>query len=446
MREHGKWNRQLMNKFPGRDGSALILALVWVFTAHTVSIAQVIAVRCGRLLDGRGGAPLTPAVVLIEGDSIKQVGPAASVAIPSGAQIIDLGSATVLPGMIDAHTHVLLQGDITAEEYDAQLLKESIPYRTLRAAAAVRIALWNGFTALRDLETEGAMYADVDIKRAINAGIIPGPRMAVATRALNITGAYGLSGYAWELRMPKGVQVVDGVDECRKAVREQIEYGADWIKVYCDRRYFIDDKGTIDSIPTFTLEELRAIVNEAHRLKHPVAAHAIGRTGIQNALTAGADTIEHGDGFDDRTIAQAIQQGVYWCPTLCVGEYVAQGRAAAGAPIWVQMLPLQHSAFAKAVKAGMKIAFGTDAGGFAWTENEAKEFALMVKYGMTPMQAIQSATLVAAQLLGWEKRTGTLEAGKYADLVAVKGDPLNDITELERVFFVMKAGRVFRSN
>lgn len=427
--------------------TALFLALTLVLTgialAQSTSSPRTLVVRCGMLIDGKSDIPSRNVEILIEGDRIKAVG--ASVTHPAGTEVIDLGNATVLPGMIDGHTHVLLQGDITAEEYDSQLLKESIPYRTLRASASVRTALENGFTALRDVETEGAMYADVDIKRSINAGIIPGPRMQVSTRALDVTGAYPLAGYSWELHMPKGVQVVDGPDECRKAVREQIERGADWIKVYADRSYYIGSDGKIHSIPTFTMPELTAIVEEAHRLRHKVATHAIGLDGIQNALDAGVDSVEHGDGFDDATIAQAVRQGTFWCPTIFVGEYVAEGRAAAGAPIWVKMLPLHHEAFRKAVAAGVKIAFGTDAGGFAWTENEAKEFPLMVKYGMTPMQAIKSATSVAAQMLGWQDQIGSIEPGKFADIVAVPTDPLREISELERVGFVMKGGRVIKN-
>lgn len=423
---------------------ASIIALTSLVFGQSHAPVRAVIVRCGALIDGTSDSPTHNVEILIEGDRIKAVGP--SVPHPQGAEIIDLSKATVLPGFVDGHTHVLLQGDITASDYDDQLLKESIPYRTLRASIAARTALENGFTALRDVETEGAMYADVDLKTAIDHGIILGPRMQVSTRALDVTGAYPLSGYSWELRMPKGVQVVDGPDECRKAVREQIEHGADWIKIYADRSYFIGADEKIHSIPTFTMPELTAIVEEAHRLHHRVAAHAIGLDGIQNALNAGVDSIEHGDGFDDATIAQAVRQGTFWCPTLFVGEYVAQGRAEAGAPIWVKMLPLHHEAFQKAVAAGVKIAFGTDAGGFAWTENEAKEFPLMVKYGMTPMQAIKAATSVGAKMLGWEDRIGSIKPGHFADIVAVVEDPLRDISALERVAFVMKGGKVVKNS
>jgi len=403
--------------------------------------AGTTVLQCGRLIDGKRAAPIENAVVIVEGERIKEVGP--GLALPAGARVVDLGRATCLPGLIDNHTHVMLQGDITVADYDEQLLKESIPYRAIRATAAVRTALLNGFTALRDLETEGAMYADVDVKTAINRGVIPGPRMFVSTRALAPTGTYPLLGYSWELRVPEGVQIVDGADNVRHAVREQVKYGADWIKYYSDRRYFMRD-GALHSWVNFTDEEARALVDEAHRLGRKVAAHAIGRDGIESALKAGVDTIEHGDGLDDELIDLLVRRGVYWCPTIFVGAYVAEGRAAAGAPIWKTMVDLERQAFGKALRKGVKISYGTDAGGYAWSENQAKEFAYMVRYGMTPMQAIQSATTVAAALLGQEAELGSVEPGRYADIVAVKGDPLADITELERVSFVMKGGVVYK--
>lgn len=403
-------------------------------------------IKAGRLVDVRAGRVLENQAILIEGERIKSVGPIADITrqVASGARTIDLTRETVLPGFSDCHTHVLLQGDITAADYDEQLLKESIPYRTIRATVAARTALMNGFTALRDLETEGAMYADVDVKRAIERGIIPGPRMFVSTRAFSATGMYPLLGYSWELKLPEGVQIVDGADEIRRAVREQVKYGADWIKFYADRRYYLKD-GALHSWVNFTDEEMQAIVSEAHRLGRRVAAHAMGREGIDAALKVGVDSIEHGYGLDEELIDRMVRQGTYWCPTIYVGVYVAEGRAAAGAPIWLTMRDLEAKIFGVAVRRGVRIAFGTDAGGFAWTENAAKEFGYMVRYGMTPMQAIQSATVVAAELLERPNDMGTIEAGKFADIVAVTGDPLRDVTELERVRFVMKGGEVVRN-
>ena len=414
-------------------------AAILFFAACFLLAAQskLTAIRCGRLIDGKSGTVRSNAVIVIEGERIREVG----ASVPAGAQVIDLTRSTVLPGLIDNHTHILLNGDITMADYDEQLLKQSIPYRAIRATVNVRAALLHGFTTMRDLETEGAMYADVDVKTAINRGIIPGPRLFVATRSFAPTGFYPLLGYSWELHVPKGVQEVDGPDNIRHAVREQVGYGADWIKYYSDLHYFLKD-GALHSRPNFTDEEARALVDETHRLGHKVAAHAMGREGIESALRAGVDTIEHGDGLDDQLIDMMVSRGVYWCPTIYVGVYVAEGRAAAGSPLWPKMRDLAAAAFAKAVKKGVRISFGTDAGGFAWTENQAKEFAYMVKYGMSPMQAIQSATSVAAALLDQQDNLGSIEAGKFADIIAVDGDPLSDITELERVKFVMKGGVV----
>lgn len=408
--------------------------------------ASVVLIQAGRLIDVRGGRAVENQGILLEGERIKAVGPLAEIQknAPALARVIDLSRATVLPGLADCHTHILLQGDVTAADYDEQLLKESIPYRTIRATVAVRTGLMNGFTVMRDLETEGAMYADVDVKQAINRGVIPGPRMFVSTRAFSATGMYPLLGYSWELKLPEGVQIVDGADNIRKAVREQVKYGADWIKFYADRRYYLKN-GALHSWVNFTDEEMKAMVDEAHRLGRRVAAHAMGWEGIDASLKTGVDSIEHGYGLDEELMDRMVRQGTYWCPTIYVGVYVAEGRATAGAPIWLTMRDLEAKAFPVALRKGVKIAYGTDAGGYAWTENQAKEFAYMVRYGMTPMQAIQSATIAAADLLERPNDLGALEAGKYADIIAVAGDPLRDITELERVRFVMKGGEVYRN-
>jgi imidazolonepropionase-like amidohydrolase len=255
---------------------------------------------------------------------------------------------------------------------------------------------------------------------------------------------YPLFGYSWELRMPEGVQIADGVDGVVRAVREQVKYGADWIKYYADRRYFTPAEGPcphrICSMVNFSDDEAKAIVTEAHRLGKKVAAHAIGWDGIDSALRAGADSIEHGYGLEGELIDRMVRQKVYWCPTIRVGIEVAPDRGG----VWPRLVEAEKLAFREALAKGVLIAYGTDAGGYSWTQNQAQELAIMVRYGMRPAAAIRSATFTAAQLLGRQAELGTIEAGKLADMVAVAGDPLADVTELERVGFVMKGGQVYK--
>ena len=420
--------------------AVLVVALLCAISLSAQSPKRV-AVRAGKLIDGKSDQAIANALILIEDGKITSV--TAGGTAPAGVEVIDLSHATVLPGLMDLHTHVLLQGDVTAADYDEQLLKQSIPYRAILAARNARIALDHGFTTLRDLETEGAMYADVDLKMAIQRGEVPGPRIFTSTRAMTPTGMYPLLGYSWEIVVPHGVQFVDGVEGARLAVREQISHGADWIKYYSDRGYFFTPDGVLHSKVNFRDDEARAIVEEAHRLGHKVAAHSIGSDGIAASLRAGVDSIEHGDGYTDELLDQTVKQGVYWCPTVMVGAYVAPGRGGN----WVKMVDLEGKAFGQGVKKGVKIVLGTDAGGFPWTDpnlNQAKEFRYYVDYGMTPMQAIRSATSLGAEMLGWSDRLGTVEPGKLADLVAVAGDPLANIGELEHVRFVMKEGVVYK--
>ena len=425
---------------------ALHIAMLSIATAATLAAQapapQQVLIKAGRLIDGRSQQVQTNVGILIDGERIKAVGPLAQIqGQAANARIIDLSQMTVLPGLIDAHTHLLLQGDVTSQDYEDQLLKQSTPYRAILAARNARLALEHGFTAIRDLETEGAMYADVDVKLAVDRGEIPGPRIFASTRAMAPTGMYPITTANWELELPHGVQPVDGVDNARLAVRQQVQHGADWIKYYSDRRYYFTPDSVLHSWVNFTDAEAKAIVDESHRLGRMVAAHAIGSDGIAAALRAGVNSIEHGDGLTDSLIDVMVRNNVYWVPTVTVGAHVV-----ARGGVWVALVNLERKAFGRALRRGVKIAMGTDVGGFPWTEiNQAKEFEYYVQYGMTPMQAIQSGTSVAAALLGQEQNFGAIAPGLYADLVAVAGDPTRDITELQRVKFVMKGGAVYLS-
>ena len=404
---------------------------------------QRLFIKAGRLIDGRADQAQANMGILIEGNRIKAVGPLAQIQGQAGdARVIDLSTMTVLPGLIDAHTHLLLQGDSTSDAYDVQLLYQSTAYRAILAARNARLSLEHGFTAIRDVETEGAMFADVDVKLAVNRGEVPGPRIFASTRAMAPTGMYPILSPNWELELPHGVQPVDGVEGARLAVRQQVSHGADWIKYYADRRYYFSPDSVLHSWVNFTDDEAKALVDETHRLGRRVAAHAIGSDGIAAALRAGVNTIEHGDGMTDSLMDVMVRQGAYWVPTVTVAWYVAGPRGG----IWGPMVAHQRAAFARALRKGVKIVLGTDVGGFPWTEtNQAKEFEYYVQYGMTPMQAIQSGTSLAAELLGQQDNLGTIAPGHFADIVAVAGDPLRDITELQRVKFVMKGGTVYLS-
>lgn len=409
------------------------------------STGPVTYIHCGTLIDEASAEPIKQALIEVSGTKIKSVTHYTSgFAKPNGAALIDLGSQTCLPGLIDSHTHTLLQGDQKPGQYEEQILKWSLPYRAIRATQSVRRALDYGFTTIRDLETEGAYYADVALRDAINEGVIPGPHMKVATRALDVTGAYPLLGYDPALTVPHGVQVIDGPYEARKAVREQISYGADWIKVYADQRVYRGPGDIMESVPTFTLEELNAIVDEAHRERHPVAAHAMGLEGVHNAVEAGVDSVEHGVYISDDDLKTMVAHGTYYVPTLYIFVYAEQIHTAAGFQGWEGGTAIHAETFRRALHAGVKIAFGTDVGGFGWTVNPAHEFPLMVQYGMTPAEAIRAATISGAQLLKMQTEVGSVEPGKLADIVAVAGDPLTDISTLEHVDFVMKDGVVYK--
>jgi imidazolonepropionase-like amidohydrolase len=420
-----------------------LIAFLVIAVSSLAQATKPVAIRAGRLFDPVSGRLLTDQIIVIRGERIADVGPAGSVAIPSGAELIDLQQATVLPGLIDAHTHLFLTGEFGGR-YDEQLLKESWQYRTIEAVVNARKDLEAGFTTLRDLETEGAMYSDTDVRDAINRGLVPGPRLQVATRALSTTGGYALEGYSPEVVVPTGVQIVDSPWAARQAVREQIKYGADLIKVYATHRFRFTPDGHLDSVPTFTLEEFQAIVDEAHRQHVKVACHAYSGAGLRNAIEAGVDSIEHGLELDDTSLREMVRKGIYLVPTLYVYEVEPEEdlRATEGK---TSRARIHEASFRRALASGVKIAFGTDVGPFPHG-TQAKEFEYMVRFGMTPAQALCSATQRAAELMAWQDRVGSLERSKFADVIAVSGDPLSDITELERVRFVMKGGVVVKND
>jgi imidazolonepropionase-like amidohydrolase len=406
----------------------------------------VTVIRAGRLIDGRDLAVKKDQIIVIRGDRISSVGDASTATVPPGAKTIDLSDATVLPGLIDSHTHTFLQGEDPAQEtYDHQLLSRGIAFRALRAGIAARRALEQGFTTIRDLETEGAGYGDVGLKQAIDEGFVPGPRMFVVTRAISTTGGYPLEGYAPEVVVPKGAQLVDGPVEARKAAREQLDHGADWLKVYMTHRSWVDRKGDLVSQPTLTVDELRAIVDEAHGWKKKVACHAYGGEGLERAIEGGCDSIEHGLDLTPGIVDRMVKQGTWYCPTLSVYYYGWAPENTDDGRRDRKRAAVHTGSFQRALKAGVKVVFGTDVGGFPWTDSIAQEFKRMVDLGMTPMGAIRSATVVAADMLDRPGELGVVAPEAYADLVAVKGDPTKDVTELERVTFVMKGGEVFKN-
>jgi len=401
-----------------------------------------IAVRAGRLIDVKNGRVLEDVVILIRGERIEAVG--RDVAIPADAEVIDLSRHTVLPGLMDMHTH--LTGD-PSYGYSDHRLHEWPGYAALVGAKNARRTLLAGFTTVRNVGADE--WADVALRDAIRNGVIPGPRMYVSAHAIGITGGHcDTNGYRPDAWPEPGIErgIANGVDEAIKAVRYQIKYGADVIKICATGGVL--SAGDAVGVSQLTFDEIRAIVHTAAMAERRVAAHAHGTEGIKMAVRAGVASIEHGSMLDDEAIRLMKEHGTYLVPTLMAFETVVAGAKSGKLAPWsakkaLEIEPHARRSIQMAIRAGVNIAFGTDAGVFPHGEN-AEEFRLLVQAGMTPMQAIQSATLQAARLLGVERELGTIEPGKLADLIAVQGDPLQDITRLKHVDFVMKGGVVYK--
>src|ERR1700730_5357403 len=379
----------------------VLMCLAGLASSRALSAADppIIYVRAGKLLDVRSGKMLSNQVIVIRGDRVERVSSSNDVPVPPGAVVVDLSHATVLPGLIDCHTHIMLS-DTDDSHYDEILLKQSWQYRTILATLNVKRDLEAGFTAMRDVETEGAMYSDVDVRNAINQGLIPGPRLKVATRGISTTGGYGLEGYSTQVAVPIGVQTIDSPAEARKAVREQFNYGADLIKIYGTDRYSFLPDGREVSVADFSLEEVQAIVDEARLKGLKVACHAYDGPGLHYCIDAGVASIEHGIQLDDDAIRKMVAKGIYLVPTLYVYCCALEKSDLAMSGGKTSRLAIHEVSFKKALAAGVKIAFGTDAGSFPHG-TQAIEFEWMTRYGMTNLDAIRAATINAADLLGW---------------------------------------------
>ncbi|HLN26358.1 MAG TPA: amidohydrolase family protein [Gemmataceae bacterium] len=419
-----------------RIAVAIGCALISCGRAHA---AQPLLLKPARVFDGFSQEGHEGWVVLVRGQRIEQVGPADQVKAPADARVLDLPGTTLLPGLIEAHSHLLLH-PYNETPWNDQVLKEALALRVCRASNHARDTLLSGFTTIRDLGTEGAGYADVGIKEAINQGIIPGPRMLVVTRAIVATGSYAPKGFAPELTIHQGAEEADGVDALTRVVRNQIGHGADWIKIYADYRWGPSGEAR----PTFSLEEIKLIVQTARSAGCPVAAHATTKEGMRRAALAGVETIEHGDEGDAEVFRLMANRKVALCPTLAAGDAISKYRGwRKGTDPEPASVKAKRASFKEALEAGVTIANGSDVGVFAHGE-EAREIELLVEYGMPTLQALRAATSVNAKVLHLDDRLGAIKPGLLADIIAVEGDPVQDIKVLRKVRLVMKGGTLYR--